>query len=142
MSGNINKNVICSYETCDGFLQSLLEKCQNGSWPNFLQHMCQTVFEHRERLIPLYQRKCQKYLEEQVMDGSLPCQKQKGYMNCSVVLCPWLYFFANWVAWITNQKKWYPICPSFMEKSFLFQGQVKGQNLLRSNMICNIQRMH
>jgi len=30
------------------------------------------------------------------MGGSLPRQKQKGYMNCSVVLCPQLYYFANW----------------------------------------------
>jgi len=97
--------------------------------------MCQTAFEHRERLTLSLSKKCQKCLEEQVMDGSLPCQKQKGYMNCSEVLCPRLYYFANWVAWTTNQKRRYPICPSFMEKSFLFQGQVKGQNLLRSNMI-------
>jgi len=24
--------------------------------------------------------------------------KQKGFMNCIVVLCPWLYYFANWGA--------------------------------------------
>ena len=33
------------------------------------------------------------------MDGTLPDQKkQKGFMNCSVVLCPRLYSFANWDA--------------------------------------------
>lgn len=99
MSENPNKNVICCYENCEGFPQSLLEKCQNGSCPNLLHHMCQTAFEHRERLTLPLSKKCQKCLEEEVMGGTLPEQKkQKGFMNCSVVLCPRVYYFGNWDA--------------------------------------------
>ena len=95
MVDNPSFNFVCSYENCEGFSDNLLEKCQNGSCNNYLHHICQAAFEHRERLLVPLSKRCQKCLVEEVFTRNGKVGKQKGFMNCSVMVGPSLYHFGT-----------------------------------------------
>lgn len=95
MVDNPSFNFVCSYENCEGFSDNLLEKCQNGSCNNYLHHICQAAFEHRERLVVPLSKRCQKCLVEEVFTRNGKVGKQKGFMNCSVMVGPSLYHFGT-----------------------------------------------